>query len=781
MPSVGMRRSTRVFGVVKGVDGARVLRSGRRLLIGAGENKFKRANDGDEWLHTMIKNHHHNHNNSPIMKCNKENGWTQTQTHVSKLKKERPSPVALGVGAGAGNEVAKKVNDSGNKMWGIVYSRKRRRMSGIDKLEILGRNKKFGIQFSRRQRRRVLKDNEVESFEPALLGIIVDGSCSSSGLAASFLHLVLGYIRRTNLSIAELVPFLLSESVKCAFASDGLRFLQDTTANRNGICKIFGGMSTVPIFSLDFSAVPFCFLCMHLRLAFRVKCLSFEPVNNSLDEDSSQEVISESEEDHSCGLVRTDTFLLTDNSGGKVSLHPSLIASKLAGRHSQYRNVLNSRGIQKRRSAFRRRRARNPSGVGIHKANGALVSDLISSRKNGIPFSTVVSKDKLRRSLRLTPAANLKEVNPTAVQTSRVMDSSSCSANLLVIESDRCYRMVGATVALEISDLKEWVLVVKKDGLTRCTHLAQKSMRPCSSNRITHDVIWTGDDSWKLEFPNRQDWLIFKDLYKECYDRNVPAPISKAIPVPGVREVLGYEDSSSLPFSRQDAYISFNNDEVVRALTKRTANYDMDCEDEEWLKKFNSEFFVESEEQEHLSEEKFELMIDTLERAFYSSPDDFVDGRAAVNFCIDLGRREVVEAVYGYWMKKQKQRRSALLRVFQLHQGKKASLIPKPGLRKRRSFKRQASQFGRGKKPSLLQAMAAEHDALEEQNAMRNLEAAKASAKSSVESAILKRRRAQMLMENADLAVYKAAMALRIAEAARTPNSTVTAEIQFLD
>ena len=73
----------------------------------------------------------------------------------------------------------------------------------------------FGIQFSRRQRRRLQGDGE--SFEPAHLGIVIDGSCCSD-LASSFLHLVLGYIRKSNLSVSQLSGFLLTETVSCAFA-----------------------------------------------------------------------------------------------------------------------------------------------------------------------------------------------------------------------------------------------------------------------------------------------------------------------------------------------------------------------------------------------------------------------------------------------------------------------------------------------------------------------------------------------------------------------------------
>ncbi|CAK7325299.1 unnamed protein product [Dovyalis caffra] len=115
------------------------------------------------------------------------------------------------------------------------------------------------------------------------------------------------------------------------------------------------------------------------------------------------------------------------------------------------------------------------------------------------------------------------------------------------------------------------------------------------------------------------------------------------------------------------------------------------------------------------------------------------------------------------------------------HQAKKTALIPNSVLRKRRSFKRPPNQFGRGKQPSLLQAMAAEQDALEEHNAMRKVDEAQNSSKRSLETAILKRRRAQLLMKNADLATYKAAMALKIAEAALVANPTDDAVTLAID
>ncbi|KAK8671521.1 hypothetical protein V6N13_038115 [Hibiscus sabdariffa] len=430
--------------------------------------------------------------------------------------------------------------------------------------------------------------------------------------------------------------------------------------------------------------------------------------------------------------------------------HPCFRASKLTFRSS----------IQKRRSSLRRIRARNPI------SSGALMSDLISSRRNGIPFSSVVSKNKLRRSIRHSSPSDLSDVSSSISDlVSKVeseSDSLQCSANVLIIEPDRCYREEGAIVTLELSASKEWFLVVKKDNMTKYAQKANKFLRPPSFNRFTRAMIWTGNDTWKLEFPNRQDWIRFKDLYKECSERNVPASTCRVIPVPGVCEVSGYEDKPSVSFRRPDSYISVDGDEVSRTLAKRTANYDMDSEDEEWLKKFNDEFFPGNVHCEHLSEDCFELMVDAFEKACFCSPDDHSNVIAAA---ADLGITGVVEAVHAYWSKKREQRRSPLLRVFQGHRVKKAPVVPQPFLRKRRSFKRQASH-GRGKQPSFLQAMAIEHDALEEEDAMVKVEEARAAAAVSIETAILKRQRAQLLMQNADMATYKAMMALRIAEAA---------------
>lgn len=445
-------------------------------------------------------------------------------------------------------------------------------------------------------------------------------------------------------------------------------FFQDPPiSSGSGICNFFGAMQSIPLFSVDFSAVPLCFMYMHYRMLLRFQFRPFV-VNNSIDGDTDGDMMTDSEEDETeehrvCIPSERDLseckntvheVLSTEN---RALLHPSVRASKLAGR-TQYRNAINYRGIRKRRSSLRRRRARNPSL--------AVVSDASSNRRNGTPFSSVVTNSKLRSSAQRSTAQQIKDVGSTSFTSRQDLDSSCCSANILVVEADKCYREEGASVMLEVYASREWHLAVKKDELTRCTLKAEKIMRSSSFNRFTHVITWNLDNGWKLEFPNRQDWQFFKDLYKECSDRNMLAPTVKNIPVPGVVEVLDYWNGNTTPFRRPDSYISVKDDEVSRAIARSTANYDMDSEDEKWLEKFNKEKFTENELHQHVSENTFELMVDAFEKAYYFSPDDLPDEKAAANLCPDLGRSEVVEAVYNYWMKKRKQKRAALVRIFQV-------------------------------------------------------------------------------------------------------------------
>ncbi|CAN0910601.1 hypothetical protein LINGRAHAP2_LOCUS26384 [Linum grandiflorum] len=679
MPSGEIRRGTRVIGMVKGSDGVRVLRSGRRLApgSGSGERQVRRGKDEEEWLssHSIKKYQYKSKENGvkthEVGKFKRKASEIVLPSAIEALKPMKKARLTAKKKASSSSSSSDKAGEKGavgvvadiDKMFGIVYHRKRKRVV-LGKQERRG-SKMYGLHFSRRQPRKKEPGGEK--------GFAVVQSCAfvalvqnSGDVPASLLTTILRYIKSVEVGLDLIARFLLSEPLNGVFASSGVRFLQDAPAGRSGVCKFYDSRSLVPLFRLDFSVVPSWFTYMHMNLSLRMSCV---PLNKSSEE--CDDMMSDDEDEmgqsHICvHTLQNDLTSGADVSDSRPVLTPLVRYSRLTTKGPQSKNGYYSRGVQKRRSSFRRR-ARNPAMLGFQKANGMLSTNSVGIRKKSLPLSSLVSKYKLRNTLPVHDEKEYpKEADSAMVGESTGIYQSSCSADLLVIESDRCYRLKGSSIAIESSDSREAMLVVKKDGETRLSLLPQRYMKPSSINRVTHNIIWSGNDNWKLEFPNRQDWFTFKELYKECVNLNVPTTSTvKVIPIPGVREVPDYENHSSAAFSMPDAYISVTTDEVGRALAKQTANYDIDSEDVKWLKEFNCGAAKTVGQAELLTEDKFELIIDLFEKAFYRSSDELVDEKAAKSLGSELAGPEVAEAVYGYWVNKRKQRQSALLRVFQ--------------------------------------------------------------------------------------------------------------------
>lgn len=759
----------------------------------------------DDWIELLADSA----NGGDASQC-KENGCLDgLKQEITEMNVDEKSPEPELEEGGEGGSSG-LVNDGGgvDRFWGSVYQRKRKRtvvgcadFSGNSEKKRALAQRKFGIQFYRKQWRRRIRENPVAEAWHAtadsvgldvtqgcikcrVLTAVVESSCTSSGFFASFLTLVFGYMRRARLRLAQLAAFLISEPLALVFSSSGIHFKQDSTSFRGpGVCKIFGARCLIPLFHMDFSVLPSYFMYLHSGTLLRSQYLPCLEIYSVII-DTNNDGRSDDQENLPC-LSDTNSsgsrIIPAENGSsgkGKVSYQPA--GAPRSTRAVQVKNGVSSRSIQKKRSSLRSRRVRHPSVFGTRKTKGALVSELF--RRDVMQLSSVSSNRQLRSSVRRTTTTNIKELKSIPVELTMDLDSTPCKANILVIESDKCYRIKDASVTLEISDSKKWYLALKSDGIARYTLTAQKVMRPCSCNRVTHDKIWTEDhiSSWKLEFPNKQDWLVFKELYRECFERNLQAPTDTTIHVPGVCEVSGDVYDGSVPFARPDSYIKAKDDELSRTLAKRSANYDMDTDDELWLNKFNSEF-VSRNELPGCSEESFELIIDAFEKAVFCSPDDYSEEQGAVRLCQDLERREVVEAVHGYWMKKRKEKRSSLIRVFQLNQPRRSQVIPRSVLRKKRSFKRQSSKSVRGKQRAFLQVMATKKEPFDEEGALLKLQEAKAAAKKAEGVAVLKRQKAQLLMGNAELATYRATLALRIAEGTQIVESADAAASFFLD
>uniref|UniRef100_A0A803N739 Enhancer of polycomb-like protein n=1 Tax=Chenopodium quinoa TaxID=63459 RepID=A0A803N739_CHEQI len=748
MPSVEMRRSTRVF-VPKAKDGelVRVLRSGRRLWVESADVKHRGVKNGDDWFPLIS-------NDSGKFKQQKINGWH-------------------------------------DRIFRNVYSRKRKRYN-VRNLKGFGESdsKKFGLHFVRRQRRKSGQTEKKQAddvikgyYDQGLLSVFVDSSCDGCLLFSSVLSSLLKYLSKERVGLSEISTFLLLSPVSPVFASSGIHFLWNCVSNKSkGLCRISGVRQFIAMFTLDYTAAPLCFLHLHATMLFRsvrLSCLcwyDFDRKNESSDETLT--FVNDQSESPPDRLVAP----AKDESKGMKSVNLSPGASKLSSRNVQGRiGVLTRSASKRRRRSLRSRRARNPLPFVLQKSPGPSVSNHVSKKK-AHPALPLACKQELRRSLRKSSVSEIPVQKSDLSSWNVDPDSQFCTANVLIVEADKCYRVEGAEVRLDTSASNEWLLAIKTDGTTKYSLKIQKEMRPCTTNRFTHAVIWASENGWKLEFPVRKDWAVFKELYKVCGERNIvpTSPGVKIIPVPWVCEVTNSWDPPGA-FVRPESYIRTANDELSRTLSRKTANYDMDSEDEEWLSKLNSEL----EASNHLSEESFELAIDSFEKASYCKRDDVNDEIEAAKLCMDVVIiSDVVEQVHRYWMKKRKQKRAPLIRVFQLNQPTKTQLITKPVLRKKRSLKRQTVQpmhRGRGKDSNVLQVIAAEHNAAEEQSAVLRIQEAIASADKSVELAILKRQRAQLLMENADLAMYRATMALRIADAAAEILDTQQAADHFLE
>lgn len=246
----------------------------------------------------------------------------------------------------------------------------------------------------------------------------------------------------------------------------------------------------------------------------------------------------------------------------------------------------------------------------------------------------------------------------------RCLDASICDTNVLVTVSDRCWRESGAKVMLEFLDHKEWWLLVKYSGVTRYSHKASQFLQPGIVNRLTHAMMWKGGKDWMLEFTDRSQWNRFKEIHDECYNRNLRAASVKNIPIPGVQLIEDSDDNSvEVPFVRSSPkyYVQVGT-EVDLALDPSRIVYDMDSDDEEWIKSI----YTGNNKIAGISVILFEKVMDTLEKAAYRRQcSDFkLDELEQLMF--GVAPVDVVKVIYDHWHQKRARKGMPLIRQFQV-------------------------------------------------------------------------------------------------------------------
>jgi Enhancer of polycomb-like len=235
----------------------------------------------------------------------------------------------------------------------------------------------------------------------------------------------------------------------------------------------------------------------------------------------------------------------------------------------------------------------------------------------------------------------------------------TCYANVLVTADSRGWRECGAHVLLDSDDHEGVRLCVQFFRETKYFYCANQVMQPGSTNRYTHAMMWRGGRDWSLEFTDRNQWFIFKEMYEECYNRNMRAASVRNIPTPGVQMVEG-ENMVDFrrPFVHGLGYIKQIGSDIDVALDPSRVIYDMDSEDEEWILGFNGE--------RKLTEDLFERVMDKCEKLAYMNQCTEFTAEQIKELMGDMGPIDVVNEVAGYWSTKRKKKDMPLIRHLQV-------------------------------------------------------------------------------------------------------------------
>ncbi|XP_022755261.1 uncharacterized protein LOC111303344 isoform X2 [Durio zibethinus] len=264
--------------------------------------------------------------------------------------------------------------------------------------------------------------------------------------------------------------------------------------------------------------------------------------------------------------------------------------------------------------------------------------------------------------------ANEKRSSDVSRGSQRNLELLSCDANVLITLGDRGWRECGAQVALELFDDNEWKLAVKVSGSMRYSYKAHQFLQPGSTNRYTHAMMWKGGKDWILEFTDRSQWALFKEIHEECYNRNVRAASVKNIPIPGVYLIEEYdENATEVTFVRSSSkYIRQVENDVEMALDQSCVLYDMDSDDEQWISRICKSLESDgSSSSLEFSNQMFEKIMDMFEKAAYTQKRDQFNSDEMQELMPGVGSMKVIRAIYEHWRQKRQRVGMPLIRHLQ--------------------------------------------------------------------------------------------------------------------
>ncbi|KAF8088175.1 hypothetical protein N665_0550s0026 [Sinapis alba] len=255
-----------------------------------------------------------------------------------------------------------------------------------------------------------------------------------------------------------------------------------------------------------------------------------------------------------------------------------------------------------------------------------------------------------------------------SVRRQKDLESSFCDANVLVTLGDRGWREYGAQIFLEPFDNNEWKLAVKISGTTKYSHRAHQFLQPGSTNRFTHAMMWKGGKDWTLEFPDRGQWFLFKEMHEECYNRNTRAALVRNIPIPGIRMIeTDSSDGTESEFIRSASkYYRQTETDVEMALDPSRVLYDMDSDDEQCLARIRKCSDAENSASCQITEDMFEKAMDMFEKASYVKQRDHFTLVEIQELMAGVGSLEAMETtIYEFWRTKRQRKGMPLIRHLQ--------------------------------------------------------------------------------------------------------------------